>query len=255
MLFDAHAHYDDEAFNNDRDEVIRKVHENGVAYILNASSNIASAVESISLAQKFDFVYAAVGIHPHDVQGINMNAISTIGDMASHKKVRAVGEIGLDYHYQDTPRELQKLWFKAQINLAKNLGLPVIIHSRESHEDVLEIVKNENAKTVGGVFHCFSGSVEVAREALNNNFYISFGGPVTFKNARRPMEAVMYVPLDRLLIETDCPMLAPEPHRGRRNDSSYLRLIAEKIADIKGLSYEEVSEVTTNNAMRLFGVS
>lgn len=254
MLFDTHAHYDDKRFDKDRHEVIKRVYDSGVSYILNASSNVASSVDSISLSQRYDFIYAAVGIHPHDAVEGNDNSITKLADFAAMDKVVAIGEIGLDYHYDFSPRELQKHWFTRQIDLAKNLGLPIVVHNREAHGDVMEIIKKEDAKKVGGVFHCYSGSVEMARELLNQNFYISIGGPVTFKNARRTVEAVKYIPCDRLLIETDCPYLAPEPYRGKRNDSSYIKLVAEKISEIKGIAFEEVVEMTTSNAKLLFQI-
>ncbi|MCX8130786.1 MAG: TatD family hydrolase [Clostridia bacterium] len=252
MLFDSHAHYDDERFSQDRYEIINRVFESGVSYILNASSNIASAVESISLAQEFEHVYAAVGIHPHNAGEINDNTLVTLADFSSNPKVVAIGEIGLDYYYDTAPREIQKHWFAKQIDMAKNLNLPVIVHDRDAHEDTVDIVVSENAKAVGGVFHCYSGSVEMAKVLLDNNFYISVGGAVTFKNARKAVEVVRYIPLEMLLIETDCPYMTPEPYRGRRNDSGYLKLVAEKVAEIKGISYEEVANTTTENAKRLF---
>lgn len=255
MLFDTHAHYDDEKFDMDRYEVIEAAHKSGVSYILNASSNIASSAAGISLAEEFEFVYAAVGVHPHNVGETNDNTIATLADFARNPKVVAIGEIGLDYYYDYSPRELQKDLFAKQINLAKNLNLPIIVHDRDAHEDVMKIIKAENAKTVGGVLHCYSGSVEMAQELLKNNFYISVGGPLTFKNASKVIEVVKSVRFDRLLIETDCPYLAPEPKRGRRNDSSYIRLVAQKIAEIKGVSFEEAASITTENAKRLFNIS
>jgi TatD DNase family protein len=255
MLFDTHAHYDDEKFNNDRYEVIKRAHESGVSYILNAASNIASAVECISLAQEFDYIYAAVGVHPHNVEEINDNTLVTLADLASHARVVAIGEIGLDYYYDTAPREIQRHWFAKQVNMARNLNLPVIVHDRDAHEDSLNIIRDEDAKSIGGVFHCYTGSVEMAKILLNNNFYISLGGAVTFKNARKAIEVVEYLPLDRLLLETDCPYMTPEPHRGKRNDSSYINLVAQKIADIKGISSEEVARITTENAKRLFKIN
>ena len=254
MLFDTHAHYDDERFNEDRYDVINKAHESGILYILNASSNIATAVESIALTQAFSFVYAAVGIHPHNVQQIKSDTIATLADFASDNKVVAIGEIGLDYYYDSSPREIQRHWFAMQISLARNLKLPIIVHNRDAHEDIMKVIKNENARDVGGVFHCYTGSIEMARELLNNNFLISIGGAVTFKNAKKLIEVVKYVPLDRLLIETDCPYLTPEPHRGKRNDSSYIRLVAEKIAEIRAIEFDEVAKVTTESAKKLFKI-
>lgn len=255
MLFDSHAHYDDEKFTADKYEVIERAYHSGVTYILNASSNISSSAESISLSEKFHFVYASVGIHPHNVNEIyNNNTIDTLADLAASNKVVAIGEIGLDYYYDFAPRELQQFWFERQIDLALNMSLPIIVHNRDAHEDVFKIVKNGNAKRVGGVFHCYSGSVEMAKELLKQNFYISIGGPVTFKNARKAVEVARFIPNDRLLIETDCPYLTPEPYRGKRNDSSYVRLVAEKIAEIKNISFEEVADFTTENAKRLFQI-
>jgi len=255
MLFDTHTHYDDTRFEKDKYEVIRKAHENGVAYILNAASNISSAVESIALAQEFSFVYAAVGIHPHNVGEANDNTIVTLADFARDSKVVAIGEIGLDYYYDIEPREIQKLWFRKQINLAKELELPIIVHDRDSHEDVMKIIKDEGAKEAWGVMHCYSGSVEMARELLKHNFYISIGGAVTFKNASRLIEVARFIPDDRLLVETDCPYMTPEPYRGKRNDSGYVRLVAEKIAEIRGTTFEDIAGKTMENAMRLFKIN
>ncbi|WP_136479600.1 TatD family hydrolase [Acetivibrio thermocellus] len=254
MLFDSHAHYDNKRFDEDRFEVIKKAYDSGVSYILNAAADMASSVETVSLTRKFDFIYGAVGVHPHEVAKMSDDDIEKLKDFAKEEKIVAIGEIGLDYYYDFSPREQQKLWFARQINLAKELNLPIIVHDRDAHKDVLDIVKAEQAKDVGGVFHCYSGSVEMLMDVLENNFYISVGGTLTFKNAKRVVEVVERVPLDRLLIETDCPYLTPEPHRGKRNDSSYVRLVAEKIAKIRGMSFEEVAEITTNNAKRLFGI-
>ncbi|HEX3028547.1 MAG TPA: TatD family hydrolase [Clostridia bacterium] len=254
MLFDTHSHYDDDRFNHDRYEAITKVHENGVSYIINAACNVASSVESISLAEKFDFVYAAVGVHPHNVEYMNESTLATIADFASKDKVVAIGEIGLDYFYDTSPREMQKYWFARQIHLSVELGLPIIVHDRNAHEDSLNAIKSEKAKTVGGVFHCFSGSVEMAKILLKNNFYIGVGGSLTFKNAKTAIEVVKYLPLDRLLIETDCPYLTPEPFRGKRNDSGYVKFVAEKVAEIKGVTFESIAEITSNNAKKLFKI-
>ncbi len=254
MLFDSHAHYDDTKFDDDRYEVIQRAFDSGVSYILNAASNISSAVDCIGLSQEFDFIYAAVGVHPHNAEGMNEGAIATLADFASDKKVVAIGEIGLDYYYDNSPREVQKHWFSRQIDMARNIGLPVVVHNRDAHEDTLKILVAENAKSVGGVLHCYSGSVEMAKILLENNFYISVGGPLTFKNAVKVIEVVKYVPLDRLLIETDSPYLTPEPHRGKRNDSSYVRLVAEKLAEVRNIPFEEIARITTENAKRLFRI-
>ncbi|HOM02515.1 MAG TPA: TatD family hydrolase [Acetivibrio sp.] len=254
MLFDSHAHYDNKRFNEDRLEAIKKAYDSGVMYILNASADMASSKATISLTKEFDFVYGAVGVHPHSAAEMTDEDIAKLEEFAKEDKIVAIGEIGLDYYYDFSPREQQKLWFAKQINLARKLNFPIIIHDRDAHKDVLDIVKAEQARDVGGVFHCYSGSVEMLRDVLENNFYISVGGTLTFKNAKKAVEVVEHVPLDRLLIETDCPYLTPEPHRGKRNDSSYVRLVAEKIAEIRGMSFEEVAEITTNNAKRLFRI-
>jgi TatD DNase family protein len=254
MLFDTHAHYDDEKFDKDRHRVIEKVHEEGVSYILNASSNMESVKLGLELAQKYPYIYVAIGIHPHCADEVVDSTLTSLYELASHCKVVAIGEIGLDYYYDFNPREIQKASFSKQINMAKELSLPIIVHNRESHEDVLNIIIREKAKEVGGVFHCYSGSVEMAREILNNNFYISIGGPVTFKNAKRVVEVIKYVPKDKLLVETDCPYLTPEPFRGKRNDSGYLKYIVEKVAEIKGVVFEEMAAITMENAKRLFRI-
>lgn len=254
MLFDTHAHWDDERFNDDRQEAIKRARESGVQYIVNAASDLDSSRTGIALAEEYDFIYAAVGVHPHNVEPMDESYIETLRQLAKSKKVVAIGEIGLDYYYDTAPRDLQKYWFARQIGAAREVGLPIIIHDRDAHEDTLNIVKSEKAREVGGVFHCYAGSVEMAQEVLAQNFYIAIGGVVTFKNARKAVEVVRNVPLDKLLIETDCPYLTPEPYRGRRNDSSYIRLVAEKIAEIKGLTLEEVARKTLENGKKLFGI-
>ncbi len=252
MLFDTHAHYDDEKFALDRYDVIEKAYRSGVSYIINAATDIKSCEESLAFARKYEYVYVAVGIHPHEVGKVDENTLSIIAQLAKEDKVVAIGEIGLDYYYDTAPREIQKHWFAQQINLARDLKLPIIVHDRDAHQDSMNIIKDNKANEVGGVFHCYSGSVEMAKELLNYNFYISVGGALTFKNAKKLVEVVRWIPMDRLLIETDCPYLTPEPHRGKRNDSSYVRFVAEKVAQIKQLSFEEVAEVTLGNAKKLF---
>ncbi len=252
MLFDTHAHYDDEKFALDRYDVIEKAYSSGVSYIINAATDIKSCEESLAFAHKYEYVYAAIGIHPHEVGKVDENTLSRIGQLAKEDKVVAIGEIGLDYYYDTAPREIQKHWFAQQINLARDLKLPIIVHDRDAHQDSMDILKGNKANEVGGVFHCYSGSVEMAKELLNYNFYISVGGTLTFKNAKKLVEVVRWMPMDRLLIETDSPYLTPEPHRGKRNDSSYVRFVAEKVAQIKQLSFEEVAKVTLDNAKKLF---
>lgn len=256
MLFDSHAHYEDTRFDEDRNEVLKKAYESGVKYIIDASSDVHSAKDIISLTRKFDFVYAAIGVHPQNVDSANDRTISELMEISADKKVVAIGEIGLDYYYDNSPAtiELQKLWFVKLINLAKDLKLPIVVHDRDAHNDVLNIIKSEKASAVGGIFHSFSGSVEMADEVLKQNFSISIGGPLTFKNSRKSVEVVRHIPLDKLLIETDSPYLTPEPFRGKRNDSSNVRYVAEKIAEIKNVSFEEVARITTENAKKLFKI-
>jgi len=244
MLFDTHAHFNDVQFDGDRIEAIGRAKKNGVEYILTVSSDIASSIENVTLTQNHDIFYAAIGVHPHNVIDLNNNIISALTDFSSYPKVVAIGEIGLDYYYDNSPREAQKIWFSKQISLARNVKLPIIVHDRDAHEDTMNILKSEKASEVGGVLHCYSGSVEMARELLNMGFMISFAGPVTFKNANKLLEVAKYVPDDMLLIETDCPYLAPEPYRGKRNESAYIKLTAEKIAKLRGKSFDYIAETT-----------
>lgn len=251
-MIDSHAHYDDEKFDTDRDQVLQDCISHGVTHIVNAGSNIESSKKSIGLAKKYPFVYAAVGVHPHDALECDKNTIDTLKSLSGEDKVVAIGEIGLDYHYDFSPREVQREWFAKQIALARELKLPIIIHDRESHKDILDIVKSEKGNEVGGVFHCFSGSKEMAREVLDLGFMIGLGGAITFKNAKKPVEVLRYVPLDMLLVETDCPYMAPEPHRGKRNWSGYIELVLKKISEVKEIDYTLAEEATSNNAIHLF---
>lgn len=255
MLFDTHAHLDDPKFDEDRESIIKRCKDEKVAYIVNVGSNIATSIKSINLSKKYDFIYAAVGVHPHDSSGMDKNSCTVLEELAKNNdKVRAIGEIGLDYHYDYSPRDIQKKRFIEQIDLAKQLGLPVIIHNREAHEDTLRILRQSGVKEVGGVFHSYSGSVEMMREVLKLNIYISISGPVTYKNARKTVEVAGEVPLDKLLIETDSPYLTPVPHRGERNYPGYVRCVAEKIAAIRGTTFDEIAMATLENGKRLFGI-
>lgn len=253
-MIDSHAHYDDEQFDIDRDEVLNKCVEAGVTHIVNAASDLESSKKSIELSRQYYFVYAAVGVHPHEASGWKNDTYDTLKVLSAEKKVVAIGEIGLDYHYDFSPRDVQKNVFARQIDLARSLKLPIIVHDRESHKDILDIIKSEKAYETGGVLHCFSGSVEMAREVLDLGFKIGIGGSVTFKNAVRPVEVVRYAPLDMLLVETDCPYLSPVPLRGRRNWSGNIKYVIEKIAQIKDIDYSEVEKATTDNAINLFGL-
>ncbi len=251
-LYDSHAHYDDLRFEADRCEIIEAAHKNGVAFINNIGSNLENSRMSLALAEKFDYVYATVGVHPCEVVGMTKRDIDTLRTLAQHKKAVAVGEIGLDYHYDEPLPEEQRLWLAPQLELAKELDLPVVIHDRESRGECMKILKEH--KISKGVVHCFSGSAETAKEFLKMGLHISFTGVITFKNARRAIEALKIVPMDRLMIETDCPYMAPEPYRGKRNCSGYVYRVAEKIAEIKGLTFDEVAQITTENAIRFFGI-
>lgn len=255
MLFDTHSHLDDERFDNDRDELIEKIHnEYGVDLIMAVGADMRSSERSIKLAEKYDFIYAAVGVHPHDTESMTEADIDTLRQMCAHDKVRAVGEIGLDYYYDNSPRDIQKKWFRRQLELAHEVNLPVIIHDRDAHGDCMEILREGHVEGCGGVFHCFSGSVEMAREALKLGMYISFAGPLTYKNAVKTVEAARTVPLERIFVETDCPYLAPVPHRGERNHSGLVCHTAQKLAEIKEVDYETVARITKENGMRFFGI-
>ena len=252
MFFDTHAHYCDRRFNDDRDELLGSMPAAGVSLILNAGSSLRSSKLSIELANKYPFIYASVGVHPHDAKSMNDNTIFELQELLSDPKAMAVGEIGLDYHYDFSPRDVQIKRFREQLELARSLELPVIVHERESLNDTLDMIREY--KDLGGVLHCFSGSWETAKIVLDLGWYLSFGGVITFKNARRALEVIEKMPLDRIMLETDCPYLAPEPKRGRRNSSLYLPYIAEKVAGVRGVAVEEVAAATTENGKRFFGI-
>jgi len=252
MYFDTHAHYCDKRFNDDRDELLGSMLESGVSLILNAGSSLRSSKLSVELANKYPFVYASVGVHPHDAKSMDDNTIDELQQLLSDPKAMAVGEIGLDYHYDFSPRDVQKKRFREQLELAKCLHKPVIVHERESLQDTLDVIREY--KDLRGVLHCFSGSWETAKMVLDLGWYLSFGGVITFKNARRALEVVEKMPFDRMMLETDCPYLAPEPMRGRRNSSLNLQYIAEKVAEVRGITKDEVARVTTENGKRFFDI-
>lgn len=254
MLFDTHAHFDDEQFDADRDEVLKSLKSYGVGNIVNIGSSIKTSRTSVALAEKYDFVYAAVGVHPSETGELCETDIDELKRLAANPKVRAIGEIGLDYHYpDDVEPSIQKKWFVRQLELAKELNMPVVIHDRESKGECLEILKEH--KISNGVVHCFSGSAETAREILKLGMMISFTGVLTFKNAKKAIAACAVVPLDRLMIETDCPYMSPEPHRGERNFSGYVEFVARKMAEIKVVSYDELVDITERNAKRFYGIN
>ena len=255
MLFDSHAHLNDERFDEDREELISSLNEKGVDLVVNPGACMKTSAESVELANKYDFIYAAVGVHPHDVKDLTEADIQELKRMATeNKKVVAIGEIGLDYYYDAEYKELQKKWFKRQIELANELKLPIIIHDRDAHQDTFEIIKNTKSPEIGCVLHCYSGNVELAKEYVKMGCYISIPGTVTFKNNKKTREVAKEIPLEYLLIETDSPYMAPEPHRGKRNDPSLVAFVADKIAQEKGISYEKVCEATKENAKRLFNI-
>lgn len=252
MIFDSHAHYNDSKFNEDREEILSQMPENNIGYIMNAADSMKSCEKIKSLCEKFPFMYMSVGVHPENAGDMTDADIDKLREYAKYEKVKAIGEIGLDYYYDDVERTVQKKWFCRQIELAGELDLPIIVHDREAHGDTLEILRKYPG--VRGVLHCFSGSPEMAQDILKLGMYIAFGGTLTFKNARRVREVLEVVPLDRILVETDCPYLAPEPNRGKRNSSLYIPHILEVMAEIKGISPKEAEEITLNNAKKCFGI-
>lgn len=252
LIIDSHAHLDDSRFKDDRNEVIERAKEAGVARLINIGADIESSYSALKLAEKHSFIFAAVGVHPHDANEYNISVEKEIIEMAKSQKVVAIGEIGLDYHYDNSPRELQKQAFVSQLKVAASLDLPVIIHNREAHRDCLDILQKENNDRQRGVFHCYSGSAEMVREVIEMGFYVSFAGVITFKNAKKAVQALQMVPLDRLLFETDCPYLSPEPYRGRRNEPAFIQLTIIKMAEVLGMEYEELCFKVWENTHRLF---
>ena len=253
MLFDTHAHMDSRSFNDDREEVLHSLPSQGVELLMNPGCSLESSKKAVELANEYDYIYAAVGSHPDAADEVNDAVLEEYRMLCKlNPKVKAIGEIGLDYHYEDIPRELQKKAFVAQMELARELNLPVIVHERDAHEDGMAIIKQ--FPEVTGVFHCYSGSAEMARELVKMGWYIGFTGVLTFKNARRAIEAAQAIPLDRIVLETDCPYMSPEPFRGRRNDPSKLYRMAEKLAEIRGISPEEAHQITLENGKRLYRI-
>lgn len=254
MLFDTHAHYDDEQFDADRDELLSSMPQNNVRLIVNSCAAIEDIPTVTTIAEKYPFVYATAGVHPSDCGELTSSDLDIIEKAAANEKIRAIGEIGLDYYYDDVPKDVQKKWFEAQAQLAKALKMPVVIHDRDAHRDTLDILRAVDVRSTGGVFHCYSGSAEMAREVLDMGMYIAFGGVLTFKNAVRAVDAAKYVPLDRIVLETDSPYLAPVPNRGKRNSSLFIHFVAERLAEIKNISVDEVERVTFENGKKLFNI-
>lgn len=252
MIIDTHAHYDDEAFDEDREELLSSLKENGIERVINVAANMKGARASVELAHRYPFIFAAVGVHPDDCDEINEETLAELEELCKDEKVVAIGEIGLDYYWDNVDREIQKKTFRQQLALAKKVNLPVIIHSRDAAKDTVDILMEEESKGIKGVMHCYSYSKETA-EILNKlDFYYGIGGVVTFKNAKKLVEALEVIPMDRILLETDCPYLAPTPFRGKRNCSLYISYVVEKLAEIKGITKEEVERITSENAKRVF---
>ena len=254
MIFDTHAHYDDEQFDIDREELIGSLQEAGIARVANIGASLSSSQNSIDLAHRYDFFYAVVGVHPNEVEELNEENIQKLYEWSKDDKCVAIGEIGLDYHWPDPSPELQKKWFIRQLHIAREVKLPVVIHSRDAAADTMNIMKAEHAENIGGVVHCFSYSKEIAKQCVDMGFYIGIGGVLTFKNAKKMVEVVEQTPMDKIILETDCPYLAPEPYRGKRNNSLYLPNVVTKMAEIKGISEEEVIRITEENALKMYNI-
>lgn len=252
MIFDTHAHYDDEAFNEDRNALLDSLQSNGIEAVVNIGASIQTTKNTLELMKKYPFVYGAVGVHPSETAELDDNLLNWLKTVSKTPKVVAIGEIGLDYYWEEPGHDVQKEWFVKQLNLARETKLPVVIHSRDAAKDTLDIMKAEHSEDIGGVIHCFSYGVEIAREYLKMGFYLGIGGVLTFNNAKKLKEVVEYAPMDRIVLETDCPYLAPVPNRGKRNSSLNLPYVAEAIARIKHISPEEVVEITSRSAKQLY---
>lgn len=255
MIFDTHAHYDNEAFDEDRESLLSGLPGQGIGAVVNIGASISTSENTLELTRKYPFIYGAAGVHPNETGELNDHLIECLREMAEDPKMVAIGEIGLDYYWDEQDRETQKYWFARQLDLARETGLPVVIHSRDAAKDTLDIMKEQKAGDIGGVIHCFSYGVELAREYLNMGFYLGIGGVLTFKNARKLKEVVEYMPTDRLVLETDCPYLSPAPYRGKRNSSLFLTYVVEAVSRIKGISREQVEQITYDNAGRLYGLA
>lgn len=253
-LVDTHAHLDFPRFDEDRKEVIERAIDGGVKTIVNIGSDMTSSRNSVELSRRYNEIYSVVGIHPHNADSFNLNVSKKLKSLSENKKVVAIGEIGLDFHYDNSPREKQKQAFRAQLRLAKSLDLPVVIHTRDADEETLEILKEENADKIGGIMHCFASDKKMAKEILDLGFYIAFGGLITFKNLANLREVVKEVPMNKILVETDAPYLTPDPYRGKRNEPLYVKYVVKKIAEVKGLSEEEVAKKTTENAKKVYNI-
>lgn len=251
-IFDTHAHYDDEVFDEDRDALLAELPENGIARVVNVGASLASCGRTIELMNRYDYIYGAIGVHPSETAELNDDAFEWLRQQCRLEKCVAVGEIGLDYYWDEPDRELQKEWFRRQLNLARELAKPVIIHSRDAAKDTVDLMTEEHAEEIGGVIHCYSYTKETAEVFLKMGFYFGIGGVLTFKNAKKLKEAVAYIPLDRIVLETDCPYLAPEPNRGKRNSSLNIPYVVKALAEIKGVEEEAVRKAAWENAHKLY---
>lgn len=254
MIFETHAHYEDKKFDEDREELLSSLKDNGISYVVNIGSNMDTTKRSIELSRKYPFIYTTIGVHPNEVSELNDEKISILKQYSFYEKVVAIGEIGLDYYWNEPERGIQKYWFERQLNLAKETKLPVVIHSRDAAKDTLDIIKIYKSQNIGGIIHCFSYSIDMAKEYLNMGFYIGIGGVITFSNSKKLKEVVNYSPIENLVIETDSPYLAPVPNRGKRNTSLNLIYIIDEIAKIKGISKEEVIDITYKNAIKAYNI-
>lgn len=254
MIFESHAHYDDDAFNEDRKELLDSLKEHGIDKVINVGASLESCGITLQLMKEYPFIYGAMGVHPSETAQLNEENFGWLREQCACDKVVAVGEIGLDYHWKEPEAPVQKIWFERQMELAREVGLPVIIHSRDAAKDTLDMMKALRAGEMGGVVHCYSYTKELAREYLNMDYYFGIGGVITFKNSKKLKEAVEYIPLEKILLETDSPYLSPEPDRGKRNSSLNLPRVAQAVAELKGVTYEEVVETTCRNACRLFRI-
>ena len=254
MIFESHAHYDDEAFDDDREELLSSMQEKGIVYIVNVGASLKSTASTVELTKQYPFIYGAVGVHPSETAELNEDNFRWLEQQCGQPKIVAVGEIGLDYYWEEPAHEIQKIWFEKQLDLAREMKKPVIIHSRDAAKETMDIMKQKHAEEIGGVIHCYSYSAEMAMEYVEMGFYIGIGGVVTFKNGKKMKEVAKAVPIERILLETDSPYLAPEPNRGKRNSSLNIPYIARELAAIKGMTYEEIVAQTSANAKALFGI-
>lgn len=254
-IFDTHAHYDDEAFDGDREELLAGLKGQGIGAVANIGASLKSSANTIELTERYPFVYGVIGVHPNEVGELDDAGLAWLRAESAREKIVAIGEIGLDYYWDEPERGIQKEWFVRQLSLAREVGLPIVIHSRDAAKDTLDVMKAEHAGDMGGVIHCFSYPKEIAREYLNMGFFLGIGGVLTFKNAKKLKEVVEYMPMEQMVLETDCPYLAPVPNRGKRNNSGYLPYVAEEISRIKNIPVEEVIRITWDNARRMYGIS